>query len=377
MSVIMRLGLGRALGLCLLAAVMTSALEVASHANAADCSCNTVGQVCDCAGRALGIGWSDGYHACASSGQHCIADLPPRSYVAYQQHRSALRAKSCKKQNVCSTLYDHFDAGCRTCCDGGCKITGGQCGCGQGTCENGPACDGGCDGTLELSPSDMHSIPVGDAGEPSPEIESKASRQATDLDAATNQAPPEAIFRRFVATTTPQRIVPVHPYQQQVATPRPRANSEGDAVRVQRRSDRGAGAATQVYPTLVAPPRSERAVSQEQESQPALRQFDRAGAANAQPAGTRTRLHVPEALKTYSTVSETEDRTARALRSDVPVLPKWVVDAAEDVRPMPQRLAKQARSVAPQQATRTPVLELANRPSYPVDNVIRQPDLQR
>ena len=374
----MRFGLGRTLGLCLLAAVMTFALEVSSHAIAADCSCNTVGRACDCAGRVLGIGWSDGYHACKSSGQHCIADLPPRSYVAYQGHRAALRAKSCKQQNACLTVYDHFDAGCSSCCDGGCKITGGQYACdGQSTCENGPACDVGCDGTLEVSPSDMHPVPFRGAGEPSPETESKASRQPAVLDAAANQTPPEAIFRRFVATTTPQSIVPVHPHQQQIATPRADVNSQSDTVRVQRRSNRGAGAATQVYPTLVAPPRAERGGAREQGSQPALRQFDRAGASNTQPAGTRTRLHVPESLKTYSTVSEIEGRTARAVRSDVPVLPKWVIDASEEVHPMSQGVARQGRSVSPQRTTGTPVLELANRPSYPVDNVIRQPDIQR
>ncbi|MCP4944772.1 MAG: hypothetical protein GY924_22710 [Planctomycetaceae bacterium] len=376
----MRLGLGRTLGLCLLAAVMTSALDVSSHVDAADCSCNTVGRACDCAGRVLGVGWSDGYHACKSSGRHCIADLPPQSYVAYQQHRAALRAKSCKKQNACSTVYDHFDAGCGSCCDGGCKITGGQCACdGQCAAENSPACDLGCDavcdGTLEISPSDMQPVPFGDAVEPSPETESNASRQSADFDAAANQTPPEAMFRRFVATATPKTIVPVHPYQQQVATPRASASSQGDAVRVQRRSNRGAAA--RVYPTLVAPPRAEREVSREPGSQPALRQFDRAGASNTQPAGSRTRLHVPESLKTYSTVSEIEGRTARALRSDVPALPKWVTDAVEDVRPMPLRVARQGRGVSAQRNTGTPVLELANRPSYPVDNVIRQPDFQR
>ena len=86
---------------------------------------------------------------------------------------------------------------------------------------------------------------------------------------------------------------------------------------------------------------------------------------------------MPESLKTYSTVSEIEGRTARALRSDVPALPKWVTDAVEDVRPMPLRVARQGRGVSPQRNTGTPVLELANRPSYPVDNVIRQPDFQR
>ncbi|MGI9468888.1 MAG: hypothetical protein ACR2OA_17350 [Rubripirellula sp.] len=360
----MRLGLGRTLSLCLLAAVMTSALEVASHANAAECSCNTVGRVCDCAGRALGIGWSDGYHACKSSGQHCIADLPPRSYVAYQRHHAAVRAKSCKKYAVCSTLYDHFDAGCDSCCDSGCKIVRGQCGCdGQGACGNATACDGGCDGNSGGSPSDVHPVPFEDAGEESSETESRTSRQSARLDAAANPIP--------------QAIVPVHPYQQRTAAPRTSANSQGDTARVPRRSNRGTGAATQVYPTLVAPPRAERAISSERATQPALRQFDRAGVSNSQTGGTRTRLHVPESLKTYSTVSEIEGRTARALRSEVPVLPKWGVDAAEDVRPMPQRGARQARDASLHRGTRAPVLELTNRPSSPVDNVIRQPDIQR
>ena len=378
----MRFGFGRTLAPCLLAAVMPSAVEVSSHANAADCSCNTVGRACGSAGRVLGIGWSDGCHACESSGRHCVADLPPQSCVGCQRHRAALRAKSCRKQNACSTVYDHFDAGCSYCCDGGCKTTGGQCVC-DGHClaENSPAYDlghdAGVDDTSENSPSDMHPVPFGDAVELYLETEIIASRQSAGLDPAANQALAEAMFRRFVATATGKTIVPLHSYQQQIATPRTGVSSQGDAVRVQRRSNRGAASAARVYPTLVAPPRAERKVSSEQGRQPALRQIVRAGASNTQPAGARRRLRVPKSLMTYSTVGEIKGRTAGALRSDVPALAKWAVDGVEDVRPMPVRVARQGRGVSTPRITGTAVLELANRPSYPFDNVIRQPGFQR
>lgn len=368
----MRFELGRTFGLCLLAAVMMSVVHVSGHADAANCSCDPVGQVCDCAGRVLGMGWSDGYHACKSSGQRCLADLPPKSYVAYQRHQASSRLKSCNQRNACSTVYDHFDAGCGSCCDGGCELSRDCC-----ECDHGPACDGGCESILETSPSDMHAAPLGDAAGLRPESVTNAESQVAGGGVAGKPAHAEQVFRRFVATMTPQVIVPVHPYEKQAAATRSQGTSQGVATQVQRRPNGEAGAASRIYPTLVAPPRAGQPVSGQRGNQPALRLFDRAGVSNAQRGGVNTRLEVQESSRNYSTLREVEARTARALRSDAPTLPRWVIEATENVRPMPQAVARQARGVYPQQVSPSPVLELATRPSYSVDNVIRQPDIQR
>jgi hypothetical protein len=79
----------------------------------------------------------------------------------------------------------------------------------------------------------------------------------------------------------------------------------------------------------------------------------------------------PESLKTYSTMSEIQDRTARTVSPAVSTLPAWVIEATGDVRELPRA------AFSPSAVPAAPLIEVANRPSYPVDNVIRQPDLQR
>ncbi|MEM6689470.1 MAG: hypothetical protein AAF664_08595 [Planctomycetota bacterium] len=39
----------------------------------------------DKAGRLFGVGWGDGYHACASSGYRCLADLPPADFATIRR----------------------------------------------------------------------------------------------------------------------------------------------------------------------------------------------------------------------------------------------------------------------------------------------------
>ncbi len=80
-------------------------------------------------GRMQGFGWSDGYHACSSSGVRICADLPPKSYASKYGKRTG------------GTFYDRFDAangrGCHACNGAGCDGAG---------CD-GAGCDGcGCDG---------------------------------------------------------------------------------------------------------------------------------------------------------------------------------------------------------------------------------------
>lgn len=109
-------------------------------------------------GRCLGVGWGDGYHACASSGCRPGADLPPRSYASqFNNQQLAGSIVSGKIVSGC-TFYDAFDAaghcqcrgaGCETCRPpkgGGCFR--GDCGRRARSCDGG-CCDGGCDGCCD------------------------------------------------------------------------------------------------------------------------------------------------------------------------------------------------------------------------------------
>lgn len=370
MSAIMRFGFVRTLGLCMLAALVTSAIgvDLKSQAKAGNCSCEAVGEVCDCAGRVLGIGWSDGYHACKSSGRHCIADLPPKSYAAYRRHQ----ATSCRKTDGCATIYDHFDTSCGSRCDRGCDVACDGC-----ECDSAVGCEGSTDSLLEVSPSDMHAAPIEDVSDQPSKKQGHVVKQADRLNVAAKQVAQEPVFRRFVATMTPKNIVPVHPYEKQAALARMQGRTRQTATESQPESGSAADAASRVYPTLVAPPRAERVLSDERRNLPAMRQFERAGVSSTLRGGPRTRLNMPESIKTYSTLSEIEGRTANAVGSEMHPLPLWVLEVTEETQMMPQHAAMRGTRLEKQQATTAPLLEIANRRRYPVDNVIRQPDIQR
>ena len=192
----MQIGFGRTLGICLLIAAIANAFSAESVARAETSSWSAVGDACDCAGRLLGIGWGGGYHTCKSSGEHCVADLPPRSYEAYQRHQAKLRSKACRKQTACSTVYDHFDAGCGDCCDGGCRLSDEHAGCDGG-------CDQACDSSVEVSPSDGDYLPSRDAGHQHPET-AESSLQSSGLTGSKQRSNTEPVFRRFIATATPE-----------------------------------------------------------------------------------------------------------------------------------------------------------------------------
>jgi hypothetical protein len=64
-------------------------------------------------GRILGQGYSDGYHACQSTGTRLLADLPAKSYT----HRGAATPSPSAKRfhqraDSFATYYDHFDGAC-------------------------------------------------------------------------------------------------------------------------------------------------------------------------------------------------------------------------------------------------------------------------
>ena len=359
----MQSGLERTLALCLLIAAITNVVSAQRVAVAETISFSAVGDACDCAGRIVGIGWGDGYHACKSSGEHCIADLPPRSYAAYQRHQATLRSKACRKQAACSTVYDHFDAGCGDCCDGGCRLSHEHAGCDGG-------CDHACDSSFEVSPSDGEHSPSRDAVHVHPET-AESSPQSSGLTGSTQQASVEPAFRRFIATATPGKIVPVHPYERRSMKQHNASSQQDSGLSAPAMHHQSAGTTARVYPTLVAPRRADPAVSEQNATMPALRQFDGRGASHSQPVHRRAEMVAPESLKTYSTMSEIQGRTARSVSPAVSTLPAWVIEATRDARELPRP------AFSPSVVPDAPLIELANRPSYPVDNVIRQPDLQR
>ncbi|MDE0867249.1 MAG: hypothetical protein OSA98_26015, partial [Rubripirellula sp.] len=81
---------------------------------------------------------------------------------------------------------------------------------------------------------------------------------------------------------------------------------------------------------------------------------------------------VPKSPRTYSTLDEINVRKAIENKTRVSAVPTWVMETADESPGQRSGYAGQdsASSVAP-------ALELANRPGYSVDNVIRQPDIQR
>ena len=352
----MQSGFERTLGFCLLIAAIAHAGGAGSVAMAEAGSLGAVADACDCAGRLFGIGWGDGYQACKSSGEHCFADLPPRTHAAYKRHQAHLRSKACRKQAACSTVYDHFDAGCGTCCDGDCHLA-----------HQHAVCDGGCDSPGEVSPSDGEYLPVQDAIHQQPE-NAGAPLPSPSLTGSTQASSVEPIFRRFMATATPMKIVPVHPYKQPGAGQQAEGSQQDFGLRAAAMQSQSAGPAARIYPTLVAPRRADAAASQQNVKMPALKQVDSRGASQSQPLNRPADRVAPESLKTYSTISEIQGRTARSASPAVSTFPAWVIEATGGTRELP-------RPAFPPSAA--PLIELANRPSYPVDNVIRQPDLQR
>ncbi len=64
-------------------------------------------------GRVAGAGWSDGYHACESSGARLLADLPPVGYAQRMDLNRTRLATHCPQASTApATYYDHFDRAC-------------------------------------------------------------------------------------------------------------------------------------------------------------------------------------------------------------------------------------------------------------------------
>ncbi|MDE0866112.1 MAG: hypothetical protein OSA98_20175, partial [Rubripirellula sp.] len=101
---------GRTLCLFLLAGMPLTAVTTGNNATAAVFSCGQhVGDACDCAGRMLGIGWGDGYHASKRSVGQLGLDFPLLSYAAKKGYQVSLWTKTCQQKASCSRLYDYFD----------------------------------------------------------------------------------------------------------------------------------------------------------------------------------------------------------------------------------------------------------------------------
>jgi hypothetical protein len=406
---------GRTLCLFLLAGMPLTAVTTGNNATAAVFSCRQhVGDACDCAGRMLGIGWGDGYHASKRSVGQLGLDFPLLSYAAKKGYQVSLWTKTCQQKASCSRLYDYFDYFDAEC--------GGNCG---GGCEG---CEGSWQGS-DAALADMQPIEM-QPQQPQPSIGEKTvpSLGSPSLQsvAAAMQQSPASVFRRFAATDTPLATVPVHPSQPPVS----RAG-----IRLEQNS------LGQVYPTLIAPPRARNPELNQDRGTPALRRLDRTSSPRFGVSSQTTGAKVPKSLRTYSTLDEVNVSTAmgakvpesprtystldeinvrkamgakvpesprtystldeinvrKAMGAKVPksprtystldeinvrkaienqtrvsAVPTWVMETADESPGQRSGYAGQhsASSVAP-------VLELANRPGYSVDNVIRQPDIQR
>ncbi len=109
------------------------------------------------AGRLYGVCWSDGYHACKSSGIHPLADLPPaqRTAITVSDHFPVKSAHTAGR-----TFYDRFDAINRSSCDSeGCDTPGCQ-GCSEGSSD----CDSAWNTDVTGSADDVQLRPT--AGDP-------------------------------------------------------------------------------------------------------------------------------------------------------------------------------------------------------------------
>lgn len=153
------------------------------------------------AGRLFGICWSDGYHACASSGIRPGADFPPASYSESQgcAPMPVVQSYSHQFHTGGATFYDRFD------------MTNPRAGIGCG-------CDGttipsmyGSEVILQTSPPEKAIMPP----TPAPEIQQSRNPSSSrfadigpsfDYPSIDRTAPPGVLL-----TETPNRIVPSHP----------------------------------------------------------------------------------------------------------------------------------------------------------------------
>lgn len=358
MSFVMRLHLGTTTGVSLLTTVILFVFCSERDATAATDAGSAVEEAFDQAGRIIGVGWGDGYHACKNSSGHCVDDLPPSSHAAYQRKCAKQRARSCAQQDACATVYDYFDAGCDNACDADCRS-----GCGPRGCEG--CSQGYCDSTEEFSPSNVQYLPLGKkSGQPRSQwrgalSDANAGESIRQKYPANPSEADEPVFRRFSATSTPGVISPVHPYErgrQQQSSPQNQSNE---------------ASLTRIYPTLVAPRRAKRLSGLNPANKPALLHVERRANQVLQDPITDPGDGTVSTEKNYSTMSEIEHRAANPVHSDMDALPARVIEAGSDVH----RLPGISRPV--QRENSKPMIEVANRRMHPIDNVIRQPDMQR
>jgi len=334
---------GRTLCLFLLAGMPLTVVTTGNNATAAVFSCGQhVGDACDCAGRMLGIGWGDGYHASKRSVGQLELDFLLLSYAAKKGYQVSLWTKTCLQKASCSRLYDYFDAECGGSCGGGCE-----------------GCEGGCQGS-DAALADMQPIEM-QPQQPQPSIGEKTipSLGSPSLQsfATAMQQSPATVFRRFTATDTPLATVPVHPSE-------PLDSRAG--IRLEQNT------LGQVYPTLIAPPRAQNPELNQDRGTPALRRLARTSSPRFGVSSQTTGAKVPKSLRTYSTLDEINVRKGIKNQNRVSAVLTWVMETT-DVSP--GQRSGYAGQHSPSSVA--PVLELANRPGYSVDNVIRQPDIQR
>ena len=344
----------KTLGLCTLIAALTLAVNTTNTAAANYVA--GLGEACDCTARVIGLGWGDGYHACKSSDWSPRANLPPRSFVAYQRHQAKPRFRVCNYQLPRLTVYDHFDAGCESCCDAECQLSQSDCNCKSAVALS-----------TETSPVEGRFLPVGRP------VDQEAIAVAMPASPA---MPASAPAMTASAPAMPGGLPKGMPHPMQLPRVRAIFQSFAEAATLgnpvptdsPQLAERTRNTGPLVYPTLVAPPRAQSTELGANVAAPALRKLNRNNLSNAERLSQSTDLDVPESLRTYSTMRDIEARAA-SQPSKVRV---WVVGTNEQ-----GPILKRGIFSPQQQSEATPVIKSANRPSYPVDNVIRQPEIQR
>lgn len=336
---------GRKFGLCLVVASLLIALN--SPKTSAINYRRGVREMCDSAARTFGFGWADGYNACNQCKWSLKSNLPPQSFVAYKRGQAKSQDIRSRQQPLRMTFYDRFDSGCESCCDTGPEVVPAEM----------PSNEGGLPPIPEpvdqQDVSSMRPAPVSAITVSTPMFDSEGRLPAPSPEV-------EAMFKSLadnVATNEDARVQTTQVPRDEI---RPRGSFSLPAE--------GTAGAEVVYPTLVAPPRAQGSELGASAPTPALRRLQIKPSASLPETSRSAEVSVPEALRDYITpVDADEVLPAEAASQRV-----WVTGVFED-----GALLKRGDFLTPRKSETEPVMKAANRPAYSVDNVIRQPGIQR
>jgi hypothetical protein len=272
--------------------------------------------------------------------------------VAYKRDQAKSQGKPSKYQPLRMTFYDRFDSGCESCCDVGPEVVPAEM----------PSNEGMLPPVLEpveqQNVSAMRSAPVPAITASTPMFAGGAPKPVTSPEV-------EAVFKSFADNSIAENVeasevVPTQTAQLPQQPIRPRGS-----LSLPPESTAGTGL---VYPNLIAPPRAQPNELGASAPTPALRRLQRKPAPSVQEASQSAGMSVPEARRDYSTPSQTDE----VLPAETATQRVWIIGTSED-----GRMLKRGAFFPPQKSETEPVMKAAKRPAYPVDNVIRQPGIQR